>query len=62
MVAAQAFDTYVRDTTAKLQRKVEDLEDVRNVMGILKEVRSARACSCCKLLLVCTMSHAESAQ
>lgn len=37
----QAFDGYVRDTTAKLQRKVEDLEDVRNVMGILKEVRAA---------------------
>ena len=35
----QAFDGYVRDTTAKLTRKVEDLEDVRSVMGILKEVR-----------------------
>ena len=34
----QAFDGYVRDTTAKLTRKVEDLEDVRSVMGILKEV------------------------
>ena len=28
----------MRDTTAKLTRKVEDLEDVRSVMGILKEV------------------------
>ena len=37
----QAFDGYVRDTTAKLQRKVEDLEDVRNTMGILREVGPA---------------------
>lgn len=28
-----------RDTNAKLHRKVEDLEDVRNVMAVLKEVR-----------------------
>ena len=37
----------MRDATAKLTRKVEDLEDVRSVMGILKEV--APAWSCCKL-------------
>ena len=43
MLCVQAFDGYVRDTTAKLQRKVEDLEDVRNVMGILKEVRAQPA-------------------
>lgn len=35
----QAFDTYIRDTTVKLNRKVEDLEDVRVVMAALKEVR-----------------------
>lgn len=27
-----------RDTTLKLNRKVEDLEDVRYVMGVMKEV------------------------
>jgi len=30
---------YMRETTLKLNRKVEDLEDVRNVMAVLKEVR-----------------------
>ena len=34
----QAFDTYMRDTTAKLSRKIEDLEDVHAIMPILKEV------------------------
>ena len=32
------FDQYMRDTTLKLNRKVEDLEDVRFIMGVLKEV------------------------
>jgi hypothetical protein len=36
---SQTFDTYMRDTTLKLNRKVEDLEDVRFVMAVLKEVR-----------------------
>ena len=35
----KAFDQYMRDTTLKLNRKVEDLEDVRFIMGVLKEVR-----------------------
>jgi len=30
---------YIRDATLKLNRKVEDLEDVRNVMFVLKELR-----------------------
>eukprot|EP00854_Cymbomonas_tetramitiformis_P001067 gene1068-1616_t len=30
---------YMRETTLKLNRKVEDLEDVRTAMGVLKEVR-----------------------
>ena len=34
----KAFDQYMRDTTIKLNRKVEDLEDVRFLMGVLKEV------------------------
>ena len=34
----QAFDSYIRDTTVKLNRKVEDLEDVRVLMAALKEV------------------------
>ena len=42
----QAFDTYMRDTTAKLGRKIEDLEDVHAIMPVLKEVRSpSRACT-----------------
>ena len=36
----KAFDQYMRDTTLKLNRKVEDLEDVRFLMGVLKEVRA----------------------
>ena len=34
----QVFESYVNDTTSKLSRKVEDLEDVRFVMSVLKEV------------------------
>ncbi len=34
----QVFENYVKDATAKLSRKVEDLEDVRFVMAMLKEV------------------------
>lgn len=34
----KGFDQYMRDTTLKLNRKVEDLEDVRFIMGVLKEV------------------------
>lgn len=36
----KAFDQYMRDTTLKLNRKVEDLEDVRFIMGVLKEVQN----------------------
>lgn len=39
----QAFDQYLRDVTAKLSRKVEDLDDVRCVMGVLREVREMEA-------------------
>eukprot|EP00798_Chlamydomonas_sp_ICE-L_P031303 gene31303-6451_t len=35
----KAFDGYIRDTTLKLNRKIEDLEDVRGIMNVLKEVR-----------------------
>mmetsp|Transcript_5388 Transcript_5388/g.12712 ORF Transcript_5388/g.12712 Transcript_5388/m.12712 type:complete len:4322 (-) Transcript_5388:507-13472(-) len=35
----KAFDAYIRDTTLKLNRKIEDLEDVRGIMAVLKEVR-----------------------
>ena len=34
----QKFEGYVKETNAKLSRKVEDLEDVRFVMSVLKEV------------------------
>ncbi len=37
----KTFDAYMRDTTLKLNRKVEDLEDVRFIMGVLKEVTTA---------------------
>ena len=33
------FTNYMQETTLKLNRKIEDLEDVRNIMGVLKEVR-----------------------
>ncbi|KAK9865923.1 hypothetical protein WJX84_001850 [Apatococcus fuscideae] len=39
----KAFDTYIRDTTIKLNRKVEDLEDVRVLMAALKELREREA-------------------
>ncbi len=39
----QAFDQYLRDVTVKLNRKVEDLDDVRHVMGVLREVRETEA-------------------
>eukprot|EP00884_Botryococcus_braunii_P007425 jgi/Botrbrau1/16684/Bobra.0317s0002.1 len=39
----KAFDAYMRDTTLKLNRKIEDLEDVRFVMAVLKEVREKEA-------------------
>ena len=38
-MGVQTFEAYVKETTAKLSRKVEDLEDVRFVMSVLKEVR-----------------------
>ena len=38
-ICMQVFENYVKDATAKLSRKVEDLEDVRFVMAMLKEVR-----------------------
>ncbi|CAD7698753.1 unnamed protein product [Ostreobium quekettii] len=39
----KSLDNYIRETTLKLSRKVEDLEDVRNVVGVLKEVREKEA-------------------
>ena len=42
----KAFDQYMRDTTLKLNRKVEDLEDVRFLMGVLKEVRACAVSVC----------------
>ncbi|KAK9794950.1 hypothetical protein WJX73_010224 [Symbiochloris irregularis] len=38
-----AFDAYVKDTTAKLGRKINDLEDVHILMPILKEIRHREA-------------------
>ena len=46
----KAFDQYMRDTTLKLNRKVEDLEDVRFIMGVLKEVTYSPALSCMQAL------------
>ena len=34
----QVFENYVKEATARLNRKVEDLEDVRFVMAMLIEV------------------------
>lgn len=34
----QVFENYVKEATARLSRKVEDLEDVRFVMAMLIEV------------------------
>lgn len=36
---AAGFLFIIRDTTLKLNRKIEDLEDVRGIMNVLKEVR-----------------------
>lgn len=47
----KAFDQYMRDTTLKLNRKVEDLEDVRFIMGVLKEVSTVTAVLTCALEL-----------
>lgn len=33
----------MREVTAKMNRKVEDLDDVRHMMGILREVRETEA-------------------
>ena len=45
----KAFDQYMRDTTLKLNRKVEDLEDVRFLMGVLKEVRASAVSVCAEI-------------
>ena len=37
------FMEYIRETTMKLNRKMEDLEDVRYIMNILSELRSKEA-------------------
>ena len=37
-ILLQAFESYVKDTTAKLGRKISDLEDVHFIMPVLKEV------------------------
>jgi dynein heavy chain, axonemal len=49
-----AFHLYVRETTKKLNGKVDDLEDVRTMMDMLQEVRrvlpllaASAACRCC---------------
>eukprot|EP00887_Chlorella_sp_A99_P001633 scaffold8.g1633.t1 len=39
----KAFDQYLHDATARLGRKIEDLEDVRAVMDTLREVREMEA-------------------
>jgi hypothetical protein len=39
----KAINNYMRETTIKLARQVQDLEDVRAVMGVLKEVRDREA-------------------
>ncbi len=49
----KTFDSYIRDTTLKLNRKIEDLEDVRGIMAVLKEVRAVCVCVCmCACLFV----------
>ena len=55
----QAFDTYIRDTTAKLNRKVEDLEDVRVLMAALKEVSFSSLLSLSVLVI---LSHSPAWQ
>ena len=37
------FNEYIRETRLKLQRKMEDLEDVRYIMDVLREVRNREA-------------------
>ncbi|KAL4452763.1 hypothetical protein ABPG75_008425, partial [Micractinium tetrahymenae] len=39
-----AFDQYLRELTARLQRRVEDLDDVQALVGVLREVREYEAC------------------
>ena len=39
----KAINNYMRETTIKLARQVQDLEDVRAVMGVLKEIRDREA-------------------
>lgn len=39
----KAMHDYMRETTLKLNRKIEDLEDVRMVMDLLKELRDKEA-------------------
>lgn len=39
----KVFDAYVRDTTMKLSRSVDDLEDVRTIMFVLRDVREREA-------------------
>ena len=62
----QAFDTYVKDTTAKLGRKITELEDVHAIMPVLKEVTSSSAglllyAAICNLLIAlqakCEFDH-----
>lgn len=54
----KAFDQYMRDTTLKLNRKVEDLEDVRFIMGVLKEVtNSLWRLQAPDLFLLCLLDH-----
>lgn len=59
----KAFDQYMRDTTLKLNRKVEDLEDVRFIMGVLKEVEyislttDTGPCAYCCLCLCSQAAH-----
>lgn len=56
----KAFDQYMRDTTLKLNRKVEDLEDVRFLMGILKEVRACAVSVCAAAWpAVCARGHKQ---
>jgi dynein heavy chain len=39
----RSIHDYMRETTLKLNRKIEDLEDVRMVMKVLKEIRNREA-------------------
>ena len=44
MPAPQAFDQHMNDLTARLARRIEDLDDVKAVMGALRDVREYEAC------------------